>query len=400
MFDQLFERPHALARHRSGPLVEERRAFLAHLADLGCARSTLQHTACDLLAIAKMLGFARRRHRIVTRDDIKRRLAQKPCFYPIAVRWLQFVGHLPLQPVAVSTYAKKITAFADHMERDKGLAPATIRGRCWLVARFLDRLNIPGGSLQKITPRRIDVSLQEMLAPRRYARTTVQTWAEGLRAFFRFAETQGWCRKGLAATIRGPRVFSQASLPLGPSWDDVERLLAMTESDKPHDLRARPMLLLFAIYGLRAGEVTHLRLDDLDWEHELLQIVSSKTKRVRTYPLIRSVGDAILRYLQEVRPRSLHRELFLSLRPPFGPLRASPGDTVARRLKSLGVSLPHYGPHALRHACAARLLADGLSLKEIGDQLGHTDPDTTRIYAKVDLAGLRQVADFDLGGVL
>ena len=64
------------------------------------------------------------------------------------------------------------------------------------------------------------------------------------------------------------------------------------------------------------------------------------------------------------------------------------------------MSLPHYGPHALRHACAARLLADGLSLKEIGDQLGHMDPDTTRIYAKVDLVGLRQVADFELGGVL
>ena len=73
---------------------------------------------------------------------------------------------------------------------------------------------------------------------------------------------------------------------------------------------------------------------------------------------------------------------------------------VGKRLRSLHVSLPHYGPHALRHACATRLLAAGLSLKEIGDQLGHMDPDSTRIYAKVDLVGLRQVADFDLGGVL
>jgi site-specific recombinase XerD len=73
---------------------------------------------------------------------------------------------------------------------------------------------------------------------------------------------------------------------------------------------------------------------------------------------------------------------------------------VAKRLRSLNVSLPHYGPHALRHACATRLLAAGLSLKEIGDQLGHMDPDSTRIYAKVDLVGLRQVADFDMGGVL
>ena len=73
---------------------------------------------------------------------------------------------------------------------------------------------------------------------------------------------------------------------------------------------------------------------------------------------------------------------------------------VVKRLRALNVSLPHYGPHALRHACATRLLATGLSLKQIGDQLGHTDPNSTRIYAKVDLAGLREVANFDMGGVL
>jgi site-specific recombinase XerD len=63
-------------------------------------------------------------------------------------------------------------------------------------------------------------------------------------------------------------------------------------------------------------------------------------------------------------------------------------------------SLQHYGPHVLRHACATHLLAEGCSLKEIGDHLGHRDPEATRIYAKVDVAGLRQVADFSLQGVL
>ena len=229
---------------------------------------------------------------------------------------------------------------------------------------------------------------------------TIQTWAYRLRAFFRFAEARGWCRRGLAASIRSPRVFSQASLPLGPSWDDVRRLLALTEGDQRHNIRARPILMLLAIYGLRVGEVSRLRLEDFDWEHEVFSVVSSKTRRVRTYPLTRSVGNAILRYLQEVRPRSSRRELFLSLKAPFQPVLRSLWSMVGKRLRSLHLSLPHYGPHALRHACATRLLAAGLSLKEIGDQLGHTAPDSTRIYAKVDLVGLRQVADFDLGGVL
>jgi integrase len=255
-------------------------------------------------------------------------------------------------------------------------------------------------SLHKITPPQIDAAFQKLLDRGNYSRRTVPGFASSLRAFFRFAETRGWCRKGLAAAIRGPRVFSQTSLPLGPSWEDVRRLLAMTEGNHPRNILARPILMLFAIYGLRRGEVSRLRLEDIDWEHEVFRVVSSKTGQVRTYPLTRSVGNAILRYLQEARPKSSHREVFLSLRFPFGPLRESLWSMVGRRLRSLQVSLPHYGPHSLRHACASQLLASGLSLKEIGDQLGHADPDSTRIYAKVDLVGLREVADFDLGGVL
>lgn len=86
---------------------------------------------------------------------------------------------------------------------------------------------------------------------------------------------------------------------------------------------------------------------------------------------------------------------------PFRPLsRGGLGQVVYRRLHALGVTLPHYGPHALRHACATHLLAQGLSLKEVGDHLGHQSPQTTRIYAKVDLAGLRTVGDFELEGLL
>jgi site-specific recombinase XerD len=69
-------------------------------------------------------------------------------------------------------------------------------------------------------------------------------------------------------------------------------------------------------------------------------------------------------------------------------------------LQKAGLTLPHYGSHVLRHACAAHLLAQGLSLKEIGDHLGHRSPQTTRVYAKVDLAALRTIADFNLEGLL
>jgi len=400
MFDQLYTSPIALARHRSGPLLEERLALLAQLRDEGYTPNGLRKKARGLLVIARLFGLTSRSRKALTLSEVKRKTASKERLYSTAVRWLKLMGRLRQRPAPLTPCEKKIKAFADYMEREAELSPVTIYNRCWWARRFFEHLGVKGGSLHEVTPHQIDMGFQKLLEPSGYSRKSVRACAHVLRTFFRFAEARGWCRKGLAASIQAPRVYSQASLPLGPSWDDVRRLLAMTEGDEPHNIRARPMLMLLAIYGLRAGEVNRLRLEDFDWEHEVFRVVSSKTGRVRTYPLTRSVGDAILRYLKEVRPRSVHRELFLSRNPPFRPLRTSQGIMVRRRLRFLHVSLPHSGPHVLRHACATRLLAEGLSLKEIGDQLGHTAPETTQIYAKVDFAGLREVADFDMGGVL
>ena len=99
----------------------------------------------------------------------------------------------------------------------------------------------------------------------------------------------------------------------------------------------------------------------------------------------------------EVRPPCCERALFLTLRAPFRPLATGGVQAIVqRRLRRLDIVAQRRGPHALRHACAQRLLDQGLSLKEIGDHLGHRSPTSTATYAKIDLAGLRQVADFDL----
>jgi integrase len=189
------------------------------------------------------------------------------------------------------------------------------------------------------------------------------------------------------------------SVPTGPSWGDVRRLIALTEGDSPTNIRDRAIIMLLAIYGLRAGEVTRLRLEDFDWKGEVLSVSCSKTRRTRIFPLSRLVGDAVLRYITKVRPRTHYREVFLTRCAPVRPLPEL-WRIVALRLRRLGVTIPHHGPHALRHACATHLLDEGFSLKQIGDQLGHQDADSTRIYAKVDISGLRKVADVNLEGLL
>ena len=188
---------------------------------------------------------------------------------------------------------------------------------------------------------------------------------------------------------------------MGPTWEEVQQLIASTIGNRAVDIRDHAILLLLAVYGLHRGEVARLHLDDVDWEGEALHVARPKQRCTQHYPLIASAGNAILRYLKEARPRCAHRELFLTLHAPVRTLLpASITQIVHSRLAALGVSIPRRGAHCLRHACARHLLAGGFSLKQIGDQLGHRSASATLHYAKVDLDGLRQVAEFDLEGLL
>jgi len=188
---------------------------------------------------------------------------------------------------------------------------------------------------------------------------------------------------------------------LGPTWEEVQQLIAYTAGNGAAEIRNHAILLLLAVYGLRRGEVARLRLDDVDWAGELLYVERPKQCCRQHYPLVASVGHTIVRYLQEVRPVCRHRTLFLALHAPHRPL--SPESITAivhSRLAGAGITPPRRGAHCLRHACARHLLESGFSLKQIGDQLGHRNASTTLHYAKVDLAALRAVAELSLGGVL
>ncbi len=131
-------------------------------------------------------------------------------------------------------------------------------------------------------------------------------------------------------------------------------------------------------------------------------------RRSWTYnPQKRLVGSAFaLSYRLSLRSCKLLGVFVISPLPPmlFEPLQTagsplSTGITPSSRLRALGIESPHRGPHSLRHACAGHLMAERFSLKEVGDHLGHRSAYATRTYAKVDLAGLREVANFGLGGL-
>jgi integrase/recombinase XerD len=418
MFEQLFKCPHALARHRHGPLVEERCRYLVHCAERQMSPRTLRDIAIYTLAVAGALHLADRPDELITRAEIEAeadRWANRQTRPPMmcdtrlsrlrftgqACRWLAFLGRLQSEAVAHRPYSEHIAEFADHMQRDRGLSPRTAEICCAMAQEFLARIAGDGVRLETLTVAEVDEFLARKVRVGGYARASVRHLTSGLRAFFRYAEGRGWCRAGLAVAIMAPRMYTHEGFPSGLPWDAVSRALAVAEGDHPAGIRDRALLMLLAVYGLRAGEVVGLHLEDFDWQLERLTVRRGKRQKPRAYPLCGPVGDAIIRYIREARPLSARREVFLTVRAPFRPMtRGALWQSVSRRLHALGVPLPRYGPHALRHTCATHLLERGLSLKEIGDHLGHRSPEATRIYAKVDLAGLRAVGDFELEGLL
>jgi integrase/recombinase XerD len=399
-------------------LAEERRRYLTYCAEQQMSLETLGDIARNTLIVAGALRLSERPGELINRTEIvsvasrwvkRRRRVRKvqhvrrECrtFVGHAVRWLTFLGRLEASAAVCQPCADLVAQFTDYMVRERGLSPRTVAYSQQQIQAFLTEIVAADLQLKTLTGGQVNELLADKIRERGYARVTVRRLAAAIRPFLRFAERHDWCRPGLADAIRTPRIYSHEGLPLGPSWDDVKRLISAAQGDEPVDIRDQAMLLLLAVYGLRAGEVTTLRLENFDWEQEILTITHGKRKRPRTYPLCRPVGNAVLRYLREARPRTDRREVFLTVLAPFRPLHgATVGGMVSRRLHALGLTLPHYGSHVLRHACARHLLAQGFSLKEIGDHLGHQSTQATRVYAKVDLDALRIVGEFDLEGLL
>ena len=414
MFEQLFRETATVERYQTAPLVESRLRYLRHWRKLGAKHWTLRKIAFAQVEVVRLLDLREGSAKIPL-AQVEAAAAQwaqprlrrsgkhaKPAavaeFIARATRWLNFLGRLEAPPIVERhQHEAKVAAYADWMRSERGLSEHTIYSRCWIVGEFLSRFRDQDRPLHTLTIADLDGFVAEKSASGRCSRISIWSYAIGLRMFFRYAAGRGWCVPGLAVAIMPERMYRGETVPAALAWEDVQRLLGTTEGEHAADKRDRAVVLLFAVYGLRAGEASGLRLDDIDWEQETLQVRRPKPGRTHRYPLSRSVGDALVRYLREVRPPCRERALFLTLRAPLRPLATGGVQAiVSRRLRRLGVVSQRRGPHALRHACAQRLLDQGLSFKEIGDHLGHRSPTSTAVYAKIDLAGLRQVAEFDL----
>lgn len=412
----LFTRGFHKRRYLTFPLLEERLSYIMHWKDRGATVFTMRHIAnyqlhvIDYLHLtdarkvtdAEIIAAAKAWEAAVIPDVHKQagRKWNRMGFMKVARGWLGYLGacipkkEVPLQYDYVESYL-------DHLIQEKGYSVRTREGRESILKTLLRYLEAECIKVEDVTAAVIDRYLEKRSIDG-CSRRSVAGNASVLRDFFGYAEQNGWCGKGLRESIRSARCYRQETLPSFIMWENVKAMLDNHEQSVAIGLRDHAILLLLSVYGLRCSEVSGMKLGDIDWRREIIYLKRAKGCRPQEMPLLPSVGDAIIRYLKEVRQNGSGNEyIFLCMRAPYRKIsNALVYKIVSAELKNVGVALKHYGPHSLRHSCATHLVNSGHTMKEVADLLGHQMLDTTRIYAKVDLVSLRKVADMNWEGVL
>jgi len=404
MINQLFTFSSTIERLRQGPLSEHLDAYAGAVAEQGYAHHSIRQQivviadfsrwlkqkqitvrALDSKVLDRFLRLRCRQHRVRRGDPraLERLLAM--------LRQTGVVKpHRP--PVVDNAQSRIISEFRRYLLHECGRSPATLLNYVPVIEQFLsERFRNRAPNFARL--RAPDITGFVMRHAHRLSPVRAGLMVTALRSFFRYLRHRGAIATDLAGCVPTVPNWSLSTLPRFLPAATVERILKRCDRKTSVGRRNHAILLLLARLGLRAGEVVGLTLDDIDWSTGQITIRGKGGKSAQL-PLAADVGAALAAYLRHDRPRSATRRVFLRHRAPLaGFANSSTISSIVRRaLKHAGVESAHSGAHVLRHSLATSLLRQGGSLDEIGDLLRHQSPNTTAIYAKVDVTALHTLA--------
>jgi len=306
---------------------------------------------------------------------------------------LRQAGLLPAPLIKESTpLAIELEEFRRYLIDTCGLAERTCRSRLEYIQKFLSHHFRKGPlDISRLTVKDID---SYIIGYAKLSHSSVSSIGSTLKAYFRFRASRGDQTQSLLAAVPHIANWSRTTIPKILTEEELEHVLQAFDVTTPMGQRNYAIARCLMDLGLRSIEVTNLSLSSLDWHEATITVSCGKGRKCRKLPLPARTGQAIARYLRHGRPQTSNRQLFVRHCPPYdAPISAAAIQKLIRRVfdrchldKNLGAT------HALRHTLATRLQRSGASLKEIADLLGHQDLQTTTIYARVDVQGLRAMA--------
>ena len=392
-----------------GPLAPHIDEFMLYLAN----RDYAANTFCNYLGVVSHFAqwMHSRRLRLQSIDEalvakfIDQHLPRCHCSGPVQRdrRTLSAaLGHLlavlraqgAIAPVMVRSKPvdEELRRYDAYMDHVRGLAPKTretalrILGRL-LTARFGDEA-IDIAALEPDQVRDFFAQQAKLYSKPASAGTVIAS----LRGYFRYRVSLGDAVQGLIGVLSYPANWQLSSLPKTLTPEEVEQLVNSLGKQGRSLRRADAIVRCALDLGLRSGEIAHISLDDIDWRAGTITLPHTKGRREDVLPLPATTGAAIVAYLEQERPKTRNRAVFVRHQTPRGEPVGPDLVRKAIRQAFAHAGLPYTRSHLLRHSMANRLLAGGASLKEVADVLRHRSLNTTMIYAKLDSRNLAEVA--------
>ncbi len=411
MMHRLFPDSAVWQRLQVGPLGNHLDGFAQHLSQTGYADWTVR----DKVRLVAKLSQWLERHRLGVEalDEqqitaFRRELHQREhrahhgdrATLRGLLEYLRGKGVVPQCAAATDSSALEQIEhrYSQYLAQERGLSADALRNylpviRCFLTTSFGE------GPVQLAQLQAKDITRFVLSQTRRLGPKTAQLMVSALRSFLRFLLQRGELATDLAGAVPTVADWRLAQVPKYLEPAQVEQLLKACDQRSAVGQRNYTVLLMLARLGLRAGEIVHLRLDDVDWSAGIIT-VRGKRACVSRLPLPVDIGEALASYLRCARPSCATRRLFVRARAPHVGFASSAAidDIVRRALQRTGLKPAVKGAHLLRHSLATQMLRSGASLAEIGQLLGHRAPQTTEIYAKVDQGALADLAQPWPGG--
>lgn len=218
-----------------------------------------------------------------------------------------------------------------------------------------------------------------------------------LRGFFRTPKVAVKLPRDLSINLKVPNTGRYERLPSNYSKDEIRSILSCIDRSEPEGKKDYAVILLAIDTGMRISDIINLKLADINWTTESIEIVQKKTEAFLSITISEALKWALLDYLMNARPKHVRFDnLFLRSVAPFDPYISAGNyyNRLNKYFKTAGVKTEgkHHGMHVMRHNLATRLMHDDVSIAVVSEALGHRYANVTKQYIRVNIDKLRLAA--------
>lgn len=296
-----------------------------------------------------------------------------------------FVFQSPkLQKTFPGVFGSHTESFFVYLEQEERLRPTTIRMYESILNMFCIRME-----MSEVTPE--SITMTDLLGFFSTLQNTKEYVVQCVKRFLRYLQKKEIIRTNLYLDDIRPSKYRREKIPSYFSKDEISKIEATVNRYSIVGKRDYAMMLLATRLGLRSADIRNLKFSDIDWDRNEISIIQTKTQKIVVLPLLEDVGVAIIDYIQNSRPKTKVKEIFVSFKPPYRVITSATLSTmISKHVFMAGVDIKdkHHGAHALRHSLATHLLSNNVSLPTISSILGHSSTESTKSYLTIDLNSL------------